>query len=75
MLKGAMTGHVKLPDHPGEDALAHQGALWIEKAERILAGLGKLGVANGDEPEDAKALKDFPLTAIPPLPPTHWTVA
>ena len=44
--KGAFGGQV-LPDHPGEDAFAHQGKEWIEQAERVLAGLRLLGVANG----------------------------
>ena len=38
-IKGANGGLGKLPDHPGEDAYAHQGREWIEQAERILAGL------------------------------------
>ena len=50
-----------LPDHPGEDAFAHQGKLWIEQAERLLAGERLLGVANGEEPDEAKSIKIFPL--------------
>ena len=69
--KGADGGLGKLPDHPGEDAFAHQGKLWIEQAERVLAGLRLLGVANGEEPNEAKAIKIFPLDRIPPLPSSH----
>ena len=47
--KGADGGLARLPDHPGEDAFAHQGKLWIEQAERTLAGLRLLGVANGED--------------------------
>ena len=61
----------RLADHPGEDALAHQGKLWIEQAERKLAGLRLLGVANGDEPDEAKSIKIFPLELIPSLPTSH----
>ena len=53
--QGATRGLEKLPDHPGEDAFSHEGTLWIEQAERILARLRLLGVANGDEPDEAKA--------------------
>ena len=44
---------------------SHQGKLWIEQAERILAGMRLLGVANGEEPDEAKSIKIFPLDRIP----------
>lgn len=70
-LQGATGGLEKLPDHPGEDAFSHEGTLWIEQAERILARLRLLGVANGDEPDEGRAIKLFPLELIPPLPAGH----
>ena len=53
-----------LPDYPGEDALLHEGMRWIETAERQLAAMGLLEVANGGEPTDAASLRDLP---VPPL--------
>ena len=50
----------RLPDHPGEDAYTHEGTLWIEQAERVLASKQLLGVANGDEPDDCRSIKTFP---------------
>ena len=58
-----------LLDHPGEDALPHEGKEWIETSERRLAGKGLLGVANGNEPADAAALRDLPV--LPMLPESH----
>ena len=41
-IQGAAGGLGRLPDHPGEDAYAHQGKEWVEQAERILSGINGL---------------------------------
>ena len=53
-----------LQDHPGGDALPHEGKEWILMAERRLAGRGLLQVANGGEPADAAALRDLPILPL-----------
>ena len=60
-----------LPQFPGEDFLAHAGALHKEKLDARLGDLGLMPVALGFEPESIQGLKDYDLSVIPILPDSH----
>ena len=62
---------VSLPPHPGEEAYAHEGAAWLEAAERRLGELKLLGVARGRMPPTAAAYRDYDLDELPLLPDGH----
>ena len=60
------------PQIPGEDCLAHAGALYMEQVDARLADLGLLAVAkDGADPDSVKALIDYDLSLCPELAPTH----
>ena len=67
--KGASTTttHI-LPQFPGEDFLAHAGALHKEQMDARLGEIGLLPVAQGFEPDSVKGLKDYDLSVLPMLP-------
>ena len=63
---------LELPDSPGEDGfLAHDGAVWKEKAEARLVTTHHLAIANGLDPPSVKAIIDIDLTELPELPTDH----
>ena len=57
------------PKFPGEDFLAHEGALFKEQAEARLAAKKLLAVAQGYDPPSVTCIVDVDLTSLPALPP------
>ena len=58
---------ISLPAFPGEEVLAHEGAVWIEQAEARFGTL--LAVAQGQPPARTMRIVDIDLTALPMLAP------